>query len=144
MKQHLKKPQKYSLIQLHYIFTYVRICTKHLQICFHYYGKTKPSCRLLSIKTAEHLSKGINQSAVHIYTSCNKCLSWSPETAFNTWAPVKIQTEEVINCSNNYREHAFQQILCSLSLHKLSAACMLLCYEFTAYLTSAVRGSTLV
>lgn len=78
----------------------------------------------------------IRVSCNRIYTTCNKCLSWSPETAFNSWALERMQTEEVINCTITNREHAFQQILCSSSLQKLELP--------ATYITSAALESPLV
>lgn len=71
-------------------------------------------------------------SVVHIYTSCNKCLSQSPETAFNSWALVKIQTAEVINCTNNCREKTcFPANTVLLTPPKARATCKPFCYELT-------------
>lgn len=97
--------------------------------------KTRPSCSF-NIKTKEHLNKWIKleHNVNHIYTTCNKCLSWSPETAFKTWALVRMQTE-VINSTIMNREHASSKS-CAPHHSKLELS--------APYISTAALESTLV
>lgn len=95
--------QKISFGYLHLHKNSYKIFTNLLTLLW----KTKPSCSL-NINTKEHLNKFIKSEyhVNHIYTTSNKCLWWSPETGFKSWALVRMQTAEVINYIIMNREHA--------------------------------------